>query len=273
MPTSDASSLRAPLAPELSVVLPCYRSAALAGRSIARLSSFLEGTGHTYEIIVVDDGGGDFPREPWQPDGARLIRLPLNRGKGAAVAAGIRDAQGTVRVFTDVDLPYDLELIPVMASYILDRGFHVVIGDRNLPDSSYLAEQSIPRRMASALFSEFVGRLVTGGFFDTQCGLKAFRGDVAEELFRLQRLERFAFDVELVYLSLVHKLDIKRIPVQLRNNETSTVRLARDAARGFVDVFRIKYHRMRRHYSSPRLENIVRRDYCNVALGRQASTV
>ncbi len=253
-----------PLAPppDLAVVLPCYRSAPLAVRSVARLSSFLAGTGMRYEIIIVDDGGGDFPDNAWSDSACvRLIRLPHNRGKGAAVATGMRAARGTVRIFTDIDLPYDLELIPVIAAYIRERGFHVVIGDRNLPDSSYLTVQSAQRRVASALFSEFVGRIVTGGFFDTQCGLKGFRGDVADELFSLQRLERFAFDVELVYLSLVHKLDIKRIPVQLRNNETSTVRLFRDASRGFVDVFRIKYHRMCGHYTSERLENIVRSDY------------
>ena len=263
---SLAAPLTVPSAPDLSVVLPCYRSAALAVRSVSQLSAYLDGSGMEYEIVVVDDGGGDFPPEPWNPGApVRLLRFARNRGKGAAVAAGMREARGAVRVFTDVDLPYDLELISVIASYIRDRGFHVVIGDRNLPDSSYRTEQSIQRRVASALFSEFVGRLVTGGFFDTQCGLKGFRGDVADELFALQRLERFAFDVELVYLSLVHKLDIKRIPVQLRNNETSTVRLFRDASRGVVDVFRIKYHRMRGHYASSRLEHVVRSDYNDVA--------
>jgi dolichyl-phosphate beta-glucosyltransferase len=248
--------------PELSVVLPCYRSAALAARSVARLDAYLRDAGLSAEIIVVDDGGGDFPDPPWDPTyRARLLTLPRNRGKGAAVAAGMRAARGSVRVFTDVDLPYDLELLPVIAAYVRDQGFHVVIGDRTLPDSVYLTDLSLRRRAASALFSQFVGRVVTGGFFDTQCGLKGMRGDVADELFRLQRLDRFSFDVELVYLALKHKLDIKRIPVQLRNNETSTVRLMRDASQGVVDVFRIKWHQLRGDYRSPVLEGIVRQDY------------
>jgi hypothetical protein len=128
----------------------------------------------------------------------------------------------------------------------------------------YLADLPLRRRIASALFSQFVGRVVTGGFFDTQCGLKGMRGDVADELFALQRLERFSFDVELVYLALKHKLDIKRIPVQLRNNETSTVRLLRDASQGVVDVFRIKWHQLRGHYGSALLEEVVRQDYQRV---------
>ena len=250
------------MTPELSVVLPCYRSAPLAIRSVERLSDYLDDTGLTWEVVVVDDGGNDFPAEPWDPAGpARLIRLPVNRGKGAAVGMGMRAARGWVRIFTDVDLPYDLTLFPVMARYILDRGFHVVIGDRTLPGSSYLGDISVARRIASVIFSEFVGRLVTGGFFDTQCGLKAMRGDVADELFELRRLDRFAFDVELVYLSLRHKLDIKRIPVQLRNNETSTIRLGRDAARGVADVLRIKYHQLRGHYESSVLTGIVRDEF------------
>jgi dolichyl-phosphate beta-glucosyltransferase len=247
---------------ELSVILPCYRSAPLAVASVARLNAYLRQTGLSFELIVVDDGGRDFPDEPWDPSlEARLVRLRNNQGKGAAVSAGMTAARGLVRVFTDVDLPYDLELLPVIVGYIRDQGFHVVIGDRTLPDSVYLTDLSRGRRVASALFSQFVGRLVTGGFFDTQCGLKGMRGDVADALFALRRLDRFSFDVELVYLALKHKLDIKRIPVQLRNNETSTVRLWRDASRGAVDVVRIKWHQLRGDYRSSALEEIVRRDY------------
>jgi dolichyl-phosphate beta-glucosyltransferase len=260
------------MTPEVSVVLPCYRSAPLALVSVYRLDAFFREIGLSAEIIVVDDGGGDFPSEPWDSGvNARLLLLPRNRGKGAAVAAGMRSARGSVRVFTDVDLPYDLELIPVIVAYIRDHGFHVVVGDRTLPDSLYLTDLSVQRRLASGVFSQFVGRLVTGGFFDTQCGLKGMRGDIADELFKLQRLERFSFDVELVYLALKHKLDIKRIPVQLRNNETSTVRLLRDASQAVVDVFRIKWYQLRGKYASPALENAVRTDYRRVFESTQSS--
>ena len=253
------------MTPEVSVVLPCYRSARLAAQSVYRLDAFFREIGMSSETIVVDDGGDDFPAQPWDSAlNARLLRLPKNRGKGAAVAAGIGAATGHVCVFTDVDLPYDLELIPVIVEYVREYGFHVVIGDRTLPDSLYLSDLSFQRRLASELFSQFVGRLVTGGFFDTQCGLKGMRGDIAHELFRLQRLERFSFDVELVYLALKHKLDIKRIPVQLRNNETSTVRLLRDASQAVLDVFRIKWYQVRGKYRSELLNSVVRRDYARV---------
>jgi dolichyl-phosphate beta-glucosyltransferase len=247
---------------DVSVVLPSYRAAPLAIRSVDRLVAFLDSTRMAWEVIVVDDGGGDFaPGDLTGVPRVQLLRLPVNRGKGAAVAHGMKAAKGHVRVFTDVDLPYDLELISAMVDYVRTRGFHLVIGDRTLPQSSYHGEITFIRRLASTLFSAFVGTLVTGGFFDTQCGLKAMRGDVADALLAIRRLDRFAFDVELIYLALHHRLDIKRIPVQLRNNETSSVRLIRDSVRGFVDIARIKYNQLHGHYESDALERLVYEEF------------
>jgi glycosyltransferase involved in cell wall biosynthesis len=248
--------------PDLSVVLPSYRAAALAARSVGRLREFLQNRKLSWEIVVVDDGGGDFVGSEWVTDArVRLVSLPRNRGKGAAVCAGMLAALGDVRVFTDVDLPYGVELLPTIIHYVKERGFHLVIGDRTLPESLYRTEISWKRRLASAVYSDFVGRLVTGGFFDTQCGLKGVRGDVADHIFALLRVERFAFDVELVYVALKHRLDIKRIPVRLLNNETSSVRLLRDATRGLADILGIKLRQMRGAYASPTLDEILRRDF------------
>ena len=255
--------------PDLSVVLPSFRAAALALRSVGRLREFLERGELSWEIVVVDDGGGDFAIDEWVADDrVRLLSLPRNRGKGAAVRAGMLAARGEVRVFTDVDLPYGLELLPTIVHYVKERRFHLVIGDRTLSESSYRTEISWTRRLASALYSDFVGRVVTGGFFDTQCGLKGVRGDVADCIFALLRIERFAFDVELVYVALKHRLDIKRIPVRLINNETSSVRLLRDAPRGFADVLGIKLRQIQGAYESPELDEILQRDF--VAASRLA---
>lgn len=258
---------------DLSVILPCYRAASLAQRSVIRLSSFLQTRRQSWEIIVVDDGGGDFADVSFAegPD-VRLLKLPQNRGKGAAVREGMLCARGKVRVFTDVDLPYDLELIPTIERTIRTTAFHLVIGDRTLPSSSYFAKTTTPRRLASALFSAFVGTLVTGGFFDTQCGIKGVRGDVADMLFPLLRLNRFAFDVELIYAALKNRLDIHRVPVQLRNNETSSVRLWRDASHGIVDIARIKWHQLRGHYHSNRIERLLGEEFEAAFLAAQAES-
>ena len=250
---------------DLSIVLPCYRAATLAHRSVAVLSEYLGSWTGRWEIIVVDDGGGDFDDDAFAgAPRVHLIRLPHNLGKGAAVRTGMLVARGGVRIFTDIDLPYDCDLLLAIAAVIHERGFHLVVGDRTLSTSSYAADIGFPRRAASALFSTFVGTLVTGGFFDTQCGLKGVRGDVADELFRLVRIHRFAFDVEVIYLALKHRLDIHRIPVQLRNNETSSIRLLRDATRGVIDIARIKWHQMTGCYESRLLEDLVSREFDQV---------
>lgn len=226
------------------------------------LTAVLDELGRPWEVIVVDDGGQDFQVSEWRADSrVRLVQHPVNRGKGAAVRTGMLAATGHVRVFTDIDLPFGTDLIPVMHSYLSDGGFHVVVGDRTLPGSAYHHATAWPRRAASALFTSFVGRIVTGGFFDTQCGLKGLRGDVADALFPLLRVDRFAFDVELVYVALKHRLDIKRVPVQLLHNETSSVRLLRDATQGAIDVWRIKANQLRGAYDSAALEAIVRNDF------------
>ncbi|MGQ0538668.1 MAG: glycosyltransferase [Gemmatimonadaceae bacterium] len=247
--------------PEISVVLPCYRSAPIARRSVTALQAFLEASGRTWEIVVVDDGGGDFAGSLSADKRVRLVVLPSNRGKGAAVRAGMLAARGRVRIYSDVDPLYSPDLFLVIADYVLRRGFHMVVGDRTLPDAKYAAAIAWQRRWASALFSTFVGKLVTGGFFDTQCGLKGMRADVAELIFGSTRIDRFAFDVEVLYLALIARIDVKRIPVRLINNETSSVHVGRDSLRMLYDVFRMKYYRMRGSYRTRALAEVVSADF------------
>jgi len=244
--------------PSLSVILPCYSAAPMAARSVAVLSAYLATLVPHWEIVVVDDGNNDFTASPL-PDlpGVRLLRHPRNLGKGAAVRTGMLAARGQVRVFTDVDMPYDRELIPVMAEYITSRGFHLVIGDRTFPESRYARATSLSRRALSTLASRLIGSMVTGGFFDTQCGIKAIRGDIADELFRLVRIRRFAFDVEVIYLALKHRLDIKRVPVRLRRNLATSVRPFRDAFQAGIDILAIKARQLGGQYRSEALENLI----------------
>jgi len=244
--------------PDLSIILPCFRAADLACTSVIRLAEYLDAQSLTWEIVVVDDGGGDFPEDPWpKVAGAKLISLPENQGKGAAVATGMLAATGAVRIFTDVDLPYDLELLLVMAHHIGDHEFHLAIGDRTLPGSSYAEDISWGRRLMSGFGSFLIGHLVIGDFFDSQCGLKGIRGDVADALFPLLHIRRFAFDVEVLYIALKHRLDIKRVPVQLRRNTSSSVRVVRDSIRSLTDIGLIKYHQLRGRYDSAALDALI----------------
>lgn len=207
----------------------------------------------------MDDGGGDFPEDPWHPDSrVRLLRFPRNRGKGAAVREGMLAATGTCRIYTDVDLPYGIPIMLVMARHLLEGRCHVALGDRSLPGSAYHEDIGIVRRTLSGFCSAFVGTLVTGGFFDTQCGLKGFRGQIAEEIFRMARIDRFSFDVEVIYLSLRFNCNVRRYPVRLqRNDPHSTVRILRDSLQAIIDILRIKERAIRGAYDSKELTRLL----------------
>lgn len=244
----------------MSVILPCYRAADTARSSVDRLLGALGEVGEDpWEIIVVDDGGGDFPEDPWYPDArVRLLRFARNRGKGAAVREGMLAARGRSRIYTDVDLPYGVPIMMVMARHLDEGRCHVALGDRSLPGSAYREDIGIVRRTLSSFCSTFVGTLVTGGFFDTQCGLKGFRGDIADEIFSMSRVDRFSFDVEVIYLSLRFNCNVRRYPVRLRNHDPhSTVRVIRDSMRAVIDILSIKERAIRGAYDSAELTRLL----------------
>jgi dolichyl-phosphate beta-glucosyltransferase len=249
---------------DLSVVLPSYRNAELALASSRELAGYLDRTALSWEIVIVDDGGHDFQAQPelWElgRGRARLVRLPCNRGKGAAVRTGMLAATGQCRIFTDVDLPYQMSLFPLAFEYLQHRRFHVVAGDRTLTNSRYDVRVSWARRVGSVIFSRFANHLVTGGFYDTQCGFKGFRADVAQAIFSKSRIDRFAFDVEILYLALKYRLDVKRLPVTLRHNETSSVRIGRDGFRMLVDVLRLKANQLAGHYAIDEMRELLSRE-------------
>jgi dolichyl-phosphate beta-glucosyltransferase len=252
------------MTPAVSVVLPAYNAAGHIADTVTALTTFLDSRGWAGEVIVADDGSTDgtaaaVPSHPW----VQVVRAPRNRGKGSAVRAGMQRATGAVRVFTDADLPYGVDPIVVARRAIEERGFHAVVGDRTLPGSTYQHEGT-SRRLASEVASFAFRTLITGGIYDTQCGFKAFRGDVADELFRLAQIDGFALDVELIYLLLKYRLDIKRIPVQLRFNAGSSVRVVRDSARAARDVLAMRANWARGRYRSPGLATVLAREVASL---------
>jgi dolichyl-phosphate beta-glucosyltransferase len=239
--------------PVLSIVVPAYRSSAYISETVRRLLDAFDDLGVRGEIIVVDDGSDDdtvgaVPKVA----GVRAIRLSTNQGKGAALRAGMALATGAVRGFTDADLPYGTQPLRHALDCILQRGFHAAIGDRTLPGSSYEGA-GVLRTVVSEVASFAFRTLVTGGIYDTQCGFKLFRGDVAAGVFRISRIDRFAIDVELIYLLLKYRLDIKRVPVRLERNASTSVSVGRDSAQAAIDIVRMRGHWALGHYRSPEL--------------------
>lgn len=237
--------------PKLSLVIPSYRSASVLSGQLPDLMCWLNTSGFTFEVIVVDDGSedGGATRVAAQNNRCRFLELPRNQGKGGAVRAGMKAARGQFRIFTDADIPFRNEAIASFIHYLDFKEFDVVVGDRALPESRYLTEISKLRKWGSALFTLIVGRFVTTGLFDTQCGMKGFRAAIAEDLFGVGRINGFAFDVELLYIALKRNYDIKRLPVIYRGDQgPSTVSLLRHGPGMVGDLLRIKWHQVFGHY-------------------------
>jgi len=247
-------------APDLSIVVPAYNSAGYIAHTVEELLRFLEETGQRGEIVVVDDGSTDDTHKAAaiSPE-VRVVRLKRNRGKGAALRAGMTRARGKIRAFTDADLPYGTRPLWMAITYINDRGFHAVVGDRTLPGSSYVPVGRV-RGIVSSVASFAFRTLVTGGIYDTQCGIKVFRGDVAAELFAMSRVDGFAIDVELIYLLLKYRFDVKRMPVQLHNSGPSSVRVIRDSLVAAREILAIRRSWVRGRYRSSYLVSCLAAD-------------
>lgn len=254
--------------PDLSIVLPVYNGEQFIGANLDRLLEFLKSTSLSYEVIVVDDGSTDRTPEIVRTlvkNNLKLFSHEVNRGKYAALVTGMSRASGRCRVFTDADLPFELESLTYLYQLVVDRQFHIVVGDRTLPESVYLQKLGLLRKLSSRAFAFSIRMLVTGGLFDPQCGLKAFRDDVAEALFPLLQETGFSGDVELLYIALKYNLEIKRIPVRFTGSSSSTVSLLFHSLPMLLRVLRLPHRWASGVYRSKLLGEIARQDYWNVS--------
>jgi dolichyl-phosphate beta-glucosyltransferase len=220
-----------------TVVLPAYGEAERVGESVQRVLAALDGI--DVEVIVVDDGSPDATADRAAEAGAKVVRLERNRGKGAAVRAGMLAASGRTVAFTDVDLAYPPEQLRGLLAAV-EEGWDVAVGNRRHPGSEALARPSIVRQLSSKLFNLLTATVLLGQYRDTQCGCKAFRGDVARVLFGHARLDGFAFDVEVLHLVERYRLSLTEVPVRSDDDGVSTVRVVRAAVGMIRDLFRVR---------------------------------
>jgi dolichyl-phosphate beta-glucosyltransferase len=205
---------------QLSVVIPTYNEACRIGPSLELVWNYLcanYGRGG-FEIIVVDDGSRDRTAtlvEEFTSRGPeiRLIRLPMNRGKGAAVRAGMLAAAGEAVLFSDADLSTPIEQVEGTLR-LLREGSDVVIGSRALAQSQVLTRQAPLRESLGRLFNRLIRACLGIPFPDTQCGFKLFRREAAREVFQRARTDGFAFDVEAILLALQLGYVIREMPVR-----------------------------------------------------------
>ena len=234
----------------LSLVIPSYNQRARTRNAAAEALAYLgQLPGERAELIVVDDGSdpGKGVQASDLPPEVALIVLPNNLGKGGALRAGVERAQGDYVIFTDSDLPFSLDAIPVTLAW-LRGGADLVIGDRSLPESEFEIHVRPLRRLSTLVFNFMVKRLCGLHLDDTQCGYKGYRGTVAKALYSRLETNSFAFDVELLLRARKGGYRLRHQPLRMVPNEDSSVRLSRHAPRMFLDTLRIAVRRARGHY-------------------------
>ncbi len=233
-PTPDAGR-------RLSVVIPAYnegeRIACTVDAIEAELARHLGED--DYEIVVVDDGSVDDTVARAAAAGARVLPLPANQGKGAAVRAGVLAADGRTVLFTDADLAYPPPLLLRVLAEVED-GWDMVAGSRRHQAADTLARRPRLRELGGSVVNRLTHLVLLGHFRDTQCGLKGFQGDVARTLFERTRIDGFAFDVELFLMAEQDNLSVEVVPVSVENRAGSSVSVVGDGLALLADLFRIR---------------------------------
>ncbi len=228
----------------LSLVVPAFDEAGRLPATLRHAADALPRLAAESEIIVVDDGSRDdtagVAERFASPVPLRVIRLPRNRGKGAAVAAGVAAARHAFVAFTDADCPYDLERLRPMLAALAAGSADVAIGARELAESEVNRGYGTLRHLSGKTLSVLTSLTLGLPFRDSQCGLKAFRADVAHRLFALRTIDGFGFDFEILTAALQNGYRVQRFPVRLTHNDDSRIRLVRDSVRMARDLVQVR---------------------------------
>jgi glycosyltransferase involved in cell wall biosynthesis len=237
--------------PDLSIVIPAYNEELRLPKSLERIRAYLEAKGISSEVIVVDDGSRDGTVQFVESQTAawpalRVVKNPGNRGKGYSVRHGMMEAHGKIVLFTDADLSAPIEeadkLLAALATH------DVAIGSRAMDRSLIAVHQPWTREFAGIMFNTIV-RVVLGlNIEDTQCGFKAFRREKSQVIFEQQRIERFGFDPELLFLAKRNGLTIAEIPVRWANAEGTTVSMWDGIRAMFFEVAKVRWNAMMGKY-------------------------
>ena len=235
----------------LSIVIPAYNEELRLPTSLAQIANYIRASGRQTEVIVVDDGSTDrtaMIAESFrsQMHGLRVISNGQNCGKGYSVRHGMLEARGCVVLFTDADLSAPIEEADKLLAAL--ENHDIAIGSRALDRSLIFVRQSLFREYAGIIFNGIVRLILRLPFVDTQCGFKAFRRERCQIIFQQQRIERFGFDPELLYLAHHHGLRAVEIPVRWAHSPATKVSMLRDSVQMSLDVFLIRWNALTGRY-------------------------
>ncbi len=229
--------------PRLSIVIPAYNESRRLPRSLRSIVQHFEQTSERFEVIVVDDGSLEPITQTsipgFAPGRLRVLRNRRNRGKGASIRRGVAAAKGEWILFTDADLSTPIWELNTLERAAAD-GADVAIASRAAAGARVQKHQPLYREFMGKVFGVLVRLLVLPDIWDTQCGFKLFRREMARKIFNRMTITRFGFDVEVLFLARKLGAKITEVPVEWHNSAESKVSPLRDSVQMFLDLFRIR---------------------------------
>jgi glycosyltransferase involved in cell wall biosynthesis len=232
------------LDPTYSIVIPAYNESARLGGTLGKILDYVHTRGWNAEVIVVNDGSQDNTADIVRTFAAndpaiRLVENPGNRGKGYSVRNGMLHAGGGIVIFSDADLSSPIEEAPKLLQ-ALAAGADIAIGSRWLRAETQTQRQPLHRQIFGRIFNLMLRVTLGLKFKDTQCGFKAFRQPAVREIFPLQKIERWGFDPEILFLARKFKFRVREVPVAWGHSGGTRINPLVDGSRMVMEMLRIR---------------------------------
>ncbi len=239
--------------PFYSIVIPAYNESARLGASLERVLAYARAQRWDAEVIVVNDGSRDNTAEivrtfAGKNPSLRLVENPGNRGKGYSVRNGVLNSRGRIILFSDADLSSPIEEAPKLFKELED-GADIAIGSRWLRAELQTQRQPLHRQLFGRIFNLMLRITLGLQFKDTQCGFKAFKQPAAKAIFPLQKIERWGFDPEILFLARKWGFKVSEVPVAWGHSGGTRINPLLDGAKMFQEMLRVRWYDLTGKYN------------------------
>jgi dolichyl-phosphate beta-glucosyltransferase len=240
--------------PTYSIVIPAYNESARLGATLEKVVHYIHSQELDAEIVVVNDGSRDNTADIIRSFAAkdpciRLLENPGNRGKGYSVRNGMLNARGHIVLFSDADLSSPIEEAPKLFK-ALEEGADIAIGSRWLRAETQTQRQPLHRQLFGRIFNLLLRLSLGLQFKDTQCGFKAFKRQAVDTIFPLQKIERWGFDPEILFLARKFGFKVKEVPVAWGHSGGTRINPLIDGSRMVQEMFRVRWYSLTGKYAS-----------------------
>ena len=235
-------------------MIPAYNEGTRLGATLEKVLAYVRERGWDAEVIVVNDGSrdntADLARRFAEKNPVlRFVENPGNRGKGYSVRNGVMSSRGRVVLFSDADLSSPIEEAPRLFQ-ALEDGADIAIGSRWLQAETQTQRQPLYRQLFGRVFNLLLRVSLGLKFKDTQCGFKAFKQSAARAIFPQQRIERWGFDPEILFLARKFGLNVREVPVAWGHSGETRIHPLIDGMRMFTEMLRVRWYDLTGKYEA-----------------------